>query len=167
MPKENVTERRRGAAVWIATCGGIGYFPLAPGTVGSLLGVVIVASIGRLPLARPWLAAIVAGTAFAISAMGIWAAGRAEKFFGRVDPGQVVIDEVVGQMLTLLLWPDASWKRLLAGFIIFRVCDVAKPFPLRRLERAPRGWGIMLDDVGAGVYSLVILALLGWALKLT
>jgi phosphatidylglycerophosphatase A len=160
-----VTERRPGAAVWIATCGGIGYFPLAPGTAGSLLGVGIVAGIGRLPLARPWLAAIVAATALVIGAIGIWAAGRAEKFFGRVDPSQVVIDEVVGQMLTLSLWPDATWKWLLAGFAIFRICDVAKPFPVRRLERAQGGWGIMLDDVGAGLYSLVILALLGWALK--
>lgn len=133
--------------------------------MASLLGVGIVAGIGRLPLARSWLSAIVAATALVIGVVGIWAAGRAEKFFGRVDPGQVVIDEVVGQMLTLFLWPDSTWKWLLAGFLIFRICDVAKPFPLRRLERVPSGWGIMLDDVGAGLYSLVILALLGWALK--
>lgn len=160
-----MTERRRGAAVWIATCGGIGYFPLVPGTAGSLLGVGMVAGIGRLPLARPWLAAMVAATALVIGAVGTWAAGRSEKFFGRVDPAEVVIDEVVGQMLTLFLWPEATWKWLLPGFLIFRIFDVAKPFPVRRLERLPGGWGIMLDDVGAGIYSLVILASLGWALK--
>lgn len=160
-----MTERRPGAAVWIATCFGVGYFPLAPGTAGSAVGLALVVGIGRLPLARHWLVAIVAAAAIGIGALGVWAAGRAEKFFGRVDPGQVVIDEVVGQMLTLLLQPDATWKWLLAGFALFRLLDVVKPFPARSLERAPGGWGIMLDDVAAGAYGLGALALLEWALK--
>lgn len=155
---ESVTERRRDAAAWIATCGGLGYMPLAPGSAGSALGVGIVVGIGRLPLERLWLAATVVVTAATIGAVGVWASGNAEKYFGCIDPKQVVIDEVVGQMLALFIWPSAAWPWLLAGFLIFRVCDVAKPFPLRRLERAPGGWGIMLDDVGAGIYSLVVLA---------
>jgi phosphatidylglycerophosphatase A len=155
---ESVTERRRDAAAWIATCGGLGYMPLAPGSAGSALGIGIVIGIGRLPLERLWLAAIVVISAAAIGAVGVWASGGAEKYFGCIDPKQVVIDEVVGQMLALFLWPSAAWPWLLTGFLIFRVCDVVKPFPIRRLERAPGGWGIMLDDVGAGIYSLVVLA---------
>jgi phosphatidylglycerophosphatase A len=92
----------------------------------------------------------------------VWAASQAEKYFGRTDPGQVVIDEVVGQMITLLLWPGATWKWLLAGFVLFRFFDVVKPFPARRLEHAPSGWGIMLDDVAAGIYGGLALALIGW-----
>lgn len=160
-----MTEKRRGAAVWIATCFGVGYFPFAPGTAGSAIGLGLVVGIGRLPLARHWRIAIVAIAAIGIGALGVWAASGAEKFFGRVDPGQVVIDEVVGQMLTLLLQPDATWKWLLAGFVLFRIFDVVKPFPARSFEHAPGGWGIMLDDVAAGAYGLGALALLGWALK--
>ena len=160
-----MTERRRGAVVWIATCFGVGFFPLAPGTAGSAVGLGLVAGIGRLPLAHHWLVVIVAAAVIGIGALGVWAANGAEKFFGRVDPGQVVIDEVVGQMLTLLLLPDATWKWLLAGFVLFRLFDVVKPFPARSLERAPGGWGIMLDDVAAGAYGLGSLALLSWALK--
>ena len=118
--------------------------------------------IGRLPLARHWQVAIVAAAAISIGVLGVWAAGGAEKYFGRTDPGQVVIDEVVGQMVTLLLQPGATWKWL---FALFRIFDVVKPFPARRLERSPGGWGIMLDDVAAGAYGLGVLALLGWALK--
>ena len=160
-----MTESRRGAAVWIATCFGVGYFPLAPGTAGSAVGLGLVMVIGRLPLARHWQVAIVAAAAISIGVLGVWAAGGAEKYFGRTDPGQVVIDEVVGQMVTLLLQPGATWKWLLAGFALFRIFDVVKPFPARRLERSPGGWGIMLDDVAAGAYGLGVLALLGWALK--
>jgi phosphatidylglycerophosphatase A len=93
--------------------------------------------------------------------LGVWAAGKAESFFRRKDPGQVVIDEVLGQMLTFAVWPEAPWKWLLAGFILFRVFDILKPFPIRRAERVSGGWGIMLDDVIAGVFSMVILTLLG------
>jgi len=160
-----VTERRWGAAVWIATCFGVGYFPFAPGTAGSAVGLGLVLVIGRLPLARHWQVTIVAAAAIGIGALGVWAANSAEKFFGRVDPGQVVIDEVVGQMVTLILQPGATWKWLLAGFVLFRLFDVVKPFPARSLEHAPGGWGIMLDDVAAGAYGLGALALLSWALK--
>jgi phosphatidylglycerophosphatase A len=97
--------------------------------------------------------------------VGVAAAGEAAKFFGRVDPGQVVIDEVVGQMLTLLLVPHATWKWLLGGFLLFRVLDVLKPFPARQAERFPRGWGIMLDDVVAGLYGLGALSALGWVFR--
>lgn len=160
-----MTEGRRGAAVWIATSGGVGYFPLAPGTAGSAVGLVLVVALAQLPLGQPWVSVSLAVVAGAVFALGVWAAGRAEKFFGRIDPGQVVIDEVVGQMITFLARPHASWRWLLAGFVLFRIFDVVKPFPARRLERAPGGWGIMLDDVVAGGYSLVALWLLGFAYR--
>jgi phosphatidylglycerophosphatase A len=157
-----VAEQRRGAAVWIATSGGAGYFPVAPGTAGSAVGVGIVAAIAALPLARIWQYVAIAVLALGLGALGVWAASKAEKHFGKTDPGQVVIDEVVGQMITLLFWPGATWKWLLAGFVLFRFFDVLKPFPARRLEHAPGGWGIMLDDVAAGIYGALALLLFGW-----
>lgn len=161
-PREKVTERPRGVAVWIATSGGVGYFPFAPGTAGSAVGLGIVATVGILPLARIWQQAAIAALAFGLCALGVWAGGHAEKYFAKTDPGQVVIDEVVGQMITLFLWPGATWWWLLAGFLLFRFFDVVKPFPARRLEHAPGGWGIMLDDVAAGTYGALTLGLFGW-----
>lgn len=129
------------------------------------MGLAVVVALRQARFAPPWLAValtIVVGCLFGI---GVWAAGKAEKFFGKVDPGPVVIDEVVGQMITLLLWPHASWKWLLAGFLLFRAFDIVKPFPARRAERIAGGWGIMLDDVVAGAYSLAVLMLLGLVFK--
>lgn len=153
------------AAVWFATCAGAGFSPLAPGTAGSAVGVGLVVAIGRLPVTPPWQSTIVALAALGLGALGIWAAGEAEKFFNRKDPGQVVIDEVVGQMLTFLIRPDAEWKWLLAGFLLFRALDVLKPFPARRLEHARGGWGIILDDVVAGAYGLATLTILEMIFK--
>jgi len=141
--------------------GGVGYFPVAPGTVGSLVGVAVVAGLGRLPLDRTGAIAVLAAASLALFAVGVWAAGKAEEFFGRTDPSQVVVDEVVGQMLTFLLLPHAGWKWLVGGFLLFRAFDIVKPFPARQAERIPRGWGIMLDDVVAGVYALSVLAVIG------
>lgn len=160
-----MTERRRGVAVWLATCGPVGHFPVAPGTAGSAVGVLLVVALGRLPLERTWLVAALAATAVALFALGVKVAGEAEKFFGQIDPRYVVIDEVVGQIITFLATPGASWKWLLVGFILFRCFDIIKPFPARRAERAPGGWGIMLDDVTAGVYSLMVLAALRLLIK--
>ena len=159
-----MTEARRGAAVWTASCGGLGYLPI-PGTFGAAVGVGIVAGLGRLPLARPYLALAVTLLAAALFALGVWAAGEAERYFGRTDPGPIVIDEVVGQMITLAARPDAPWKWLLAGFVLFRIYDVIKPSPARRAEHLAGGWGVMTDDVIAGLYSLATLALLGFVLK--
>ena len=160
-PRGSVTERRAGPAIWIATAGGAGYFPIAPGTAGSLVGVAVVVGLGRLPLHRAAAIAVLAVASLALFALGVWAAGEAEEFFGRTDPGQVVVDEVVGQMLTFLLLPHATWKWLVGGFLLFRAFDIVKPFPARQAERIPRGWGIMLDDVVAGVYGMAVLAVIG------
>ena len=156
-----MAERRAGPAIWIATAGGAGYFPIAPGTAGSVVGVAVVVGLGLLPLKGGASIAVLAAVAVAFFAMGVWAAGEAEKFFGRTDPGQVVMDEVVGQMLTFLLIPHATWKWLVGGFLLFRAFDILKPFPARQAERIPRGWGIMVDDVVAGVYGMVVLTVIG------
>ncbi len=161
----SVSERRAGLTVWVATCAGIGYFPVAPGTLGSALGVGLVVGLGRLPIGRLWLTASIFATAAAIFALGVWASGQAEKFLGRVDPPPVVIDEVVGQMIAFLARPEGSWKFFLAGFVLFRALDVVKPFPARRAEKAPGGWGIMSDDVIAGGYGLALLWLSGLVLR--
>ena len=160
-----MAERHRDAAVWIATCGGVGYFPVAPGTAGSAVGIVLVAALGRADLAPLGSWVLLAAAAVSIFFVGAWAAGRTEKFFGRTDPGHVVIDEVAGQLITFLARPDASWKWLLAGFVLFRFFDVVKPFPARRAERLPGGWGIMTDDVLAGLYGMAALLALGAVLK--
>lgn len=156
-----MAERLAGPAIWIATAGGAGYFPIAPGTAGSLVGVAVVVGLGKLPLHRTAAIAALAATSLALFALGVWAAGEAEDFFGRRDPGQVVVDEVVGQMLTFTLLPHATWKWLLGGFLLFRTFDIVKPAPARQAERISRGWGIMLDDVVAGVYGLAVLAVIG------
>ncbi len=156
-----MTERRAGPAIWIATAGGAGYFPIAPGTAGSLVGVAVVVGLAQLPLHGAASVGVLAAASLVLFALGVWAAGEAEKYFGRTDPGQVVMDEVVGQMLTFLLIPHATWKWLLGGFLLFRAFDIIKPFPARQAERIPRGWGIMMDDVIAGGYGLAVLALIG------
>jgi phosphatidylglycerophosphatase A len=125
-----------------------------------VVGLVLVAALGSLPLEGAWLRALLGVAAVTVFAVGVWAAGQSATFFGRADPGQVVIDEVVGQMIPFLLRPDAGWKWLFVGFVTFRLFDVFKPFPARRAERVPGGWGIMLDDLVAGAYGLGVLALL-------
>jgi phosphatidylglycerophosphatase A len=160
-----VTKQRAGPAIWIATAGGAGYFPVAPGTAGSLVGVAVVVALGRLPLHGSASIALLAAASLVLFAAGVWAADEAEKFFGRTDPGQVVMDEVVGQMLTFLLIPHATWKWLAGGFLLFRAFDIVKPFPARQAERIPRGWGIMIDDVIAGGYGLAVLAVIGMVIR--
>jgi phosphatidylglycerophosphatase A len=123
--------------------------------------VAVVVGLGKLPLHGAAAIGVLAAVCLALFAVGVWAAGEGEEFFGRTDPGQVVVDEVVGQMLTFLLLPHATWKWLVGGFLLFRAFDIVKPFPARQAERIPRGWGIMLDDVVAGVYGMAVLAIIG------
>ena len=157
--------RRPTLAVWIATFGGLGYFPAAPGSLGAAAGLAAVAALAQLPIARIWVSVWTGVAAAAIFAVGVPAATGAERYFGRKDPGHVVIDEVVGQMVTLFAHPRDSWKGLIAAYLLFRMIDVIKPFPARRLEHLKGGWGIMLDDVAAGVWSLLAFSLVGHWLK--
>jgi len=138
--------------VLLATVGGAGYFPIAPCTVGSAVGVVIYFAIYSWPLA--WQAA----TIVAISLVGIWAGSVAERHFGREDPGPVVIDEVAGQLVTLFatgIHPISLG--VVTGFLIFRAFDIVKPWPARQFEELPGGAGIMADDLMVGVYGNVVL----------
>jgi phosphatidylglycerophosphatase A len=151
-------------AVWIATGGGAGCFPVAPGTIGSLQGIVIVLLLQLLPVGRLGHSLVLGAAIATVFAVGVWSAGRAETFFGTKDPGRVVIDEVAGQMLAFVARPQVEWTWLVAGFAVFRVLDILKPFPAERAEKLPGGWGIMSDDLVAGVYSLLALGFLKWFL---
>ena len=145
-------------ATLVATFFGAGRLRPGPGTWGSLAAMLLwwlLASHVPASLHVPViLALIVASTAIGIPAATLEARGCGEK-----DPSHVVIDEVAGQLVTLIACP-ILWKPLLAGFILFRAFDIVKPPPIRRLEKLPEGTGIVVDDLGAGVYGLIVLQLL-------
>ena len=91
----------------------------------------------------------------------IWASTRTARILNTEDPGMVVIDEVLGQWLTLLGAGTLNWKTFLAAFLLFRLFDIWKPWPIRRLENLPEGTGIVVDDLGAGVYGAIVLSVSG------
>ena len=137
-------------ALFVATTGGAGFSPVAPGTAGSAVGVVVFWFTRAWPLV--WQLALIAG----ISAVGTWAAGVAARHFNREDPGQVVVDEVAGQLVTLVATGAGLYGTAL-GFFVFRALDIVKPWPANRFERLPGGLGIMADDLMAGVYGNIVL----------
>ena len=139
----------------IATFFGIGHLQPGSGTWASLVTVALWWA-ACLWLPPTWQMPVALLVSAAITLIGIPASSTVERESGREDPGFVVIDEVAGQMIALIGVP-VDWKYLLAGFILFRSFDIVKPFPLRRLEKLGGGTGIMLDDVGAGLYALVLL----------
>jgi|SRR5438067_930392 len=138
-------------ALGLATAGGVGYVPFAPGTFGSAVGAIVWALLPASPLVQ----AIVIAALFAA---GSWSGTVAERHFGTTDPSAVVIDEVMGMLVTLFLAP-VGWRGALCGFFLFRVADVLKPFPANRLERLPGGVGVMADDAMAAVYANLALRL--------
>jgi phosphatidylglycerophosphatase A len=141
--------------VFVATCGYLGYVPVAPGTFGSLAGLVVLAAIRATGSAQ-----IEFGVIALLFAVGVWGSGVAERHFARTDPGCVVIDEVVGMLLTVAFLPVGVWGAAVA-FLVFRVFDIIKPWPARQFERLHGGLGIMADDVMAAVYgNLVVRGLL-------
>ncbi len=133
----------------MATVGGVGYAPVAPGTAGSLLTALV---LWFVPFSRPALILFF----LAVTLAGFWAAGRAEQVLGGKDPGPIVIDEVAGMTLTVLAVPLTP-ATLGAGFVLFRLFDVAKPPPARAVQRWPGGPGVMADDLVAGLYALAVL----------
>lgn len=143
-------------ALFIASFGYVGFFPIAPGTAGSLAALALFAFVRWVGMP-----AFELGTILAVLVVGIWSANGAERALGRKDPGPVVIDEVLGMLITLALLP-VSLGGVLLGFLLFRLFDVVKPYPAGRLEHLPGGYGIMLDDAMAGVYSYVVLRLCMW-----
>jgi phosphatidylglycerophosphatase A len=143
-------------AVFVATVGYCGYFPIAPGTVGSAAGLVFYLLVW-------WMGSPIleAGLIVVLFAAGVWAGTTAEQYFGGIDPGPIVMDEVVGMLMTLAFIP-VSWTGALAGFVLFRIFDVFKPWPARSLERLHGGFGVMADDAMAAVYANLSLRLLLW-----
>jgi phosphatidylglycerophosphatase A len=159
LPKNAVLSGR--APVWAtltATFFGIGRLPGGPGTWGSLAAVLLWFALARFisPTSQSFMLAVLAAAAVAL---GIPAATRIARASGTKDPQFVVIDEVAGQWITLLFVP-VTWKTLAVGFILFRGFDIVKPPPVRQLERLPEGTGIVVDDVGAGLYALAVMQLL-------
>jgi phosphatidylglycerophosphatase A len=163
-------------ALAIATCG-VGYLPLAPGTWGSLVGIGVfilvrgaamkmffgLGATRRFNLLNVYYGVIVFELVVvsAIALIGIWAASRTEKLSAKKDPGKVVIDEVVGQFIALIPVPfvlGAAWWTAILAFILFRFFDIVKPYPAGKLESLESGLGIMADDVVAGVYAAIVVA---------
>jgi phosphatidylglycerophosphatase A len=163
----------------LATSFGLGYLPKAPGTFGSIFGVVLsigVTWVGALRVLAlhgatdgpdsfwraTWGASYVAllGTTI-IAVLGVYVSTQVANYAGKEDPQFVVIDEVSGQLLTYYILPFTilNWKTWLLGFILFRLFDIWKPYPIRLLEKLPGGWGIMADDWLAGIYAAIVLRL--------
>ena len=143
-------------AVFIATVGYCGYFPFAPGTVGSAAGLLFYVLVWWT--GSPIVEVVMIAGLFVA---GVWAGTTAERYFGGVDPGPIVMDEVVGMLITLAFIP-VGWSGALVGFVLFRIFDVIKPFPAGRLEALHGGLGVMADDAMAAVYANLSLRLVLW-----
>jgi phosphatidylglycerophosphatase A len=143
-------------AVFIATVGYCGYFPIAPGTVGSAAGLLFYLLVWWAQ--SPLLEAALIVTLFAV---GVWAGTTTERYFGGIDPGPIVLDEVVGMLITLAFIPVGITGALI-GFFLFRLFDVLKPFPASSLEKLHGGLGVMADDAMAAIYGNVVLRVVLW-----
>jgi phosphatidylglycerophosphatase A len=135
-------------ALVIASVGGAGYSPVASGTVGSFVTLV---AVWLIPFSRSGLAV----TLVVVTLVGMWAGSRVERLVGTKDPGVIVIDEVAGMLLSVLLLPR-TLPVLIAAFVLFRIFDVVKPFPAYQSQAIPGGLGVMLDDLIAGLYALLL-----------
>jgi phosphatidylglycerophosphatase A len=147
-----ITTLGGGLARAVATGLGSGYSPWAPGTAGSLVGLALYWPLQRLPLLWQVLALGV------VAAAGVVCSAVVARQIADPDPGIVVVDEVAG-MWTSLLWLPFTPLTALAAFLLFRVMDIVKPYPARDLESLPGGWGIMADDLMAGIYANLVLRL--------
>ena len=147
--------------ILLGTVGGVGYIPFCPGTLGTMVGVAIYVIFNRF--FPQTISYIIMLAVFLIG--GIWISGKCNQYFEGDDNSSIVIDELVGFLITMFLVPF-SFRFILLGFILFRVIDITKPFKIGKIEKVPGGWGIMGDDMAAGVLAnLIIQALrtmLGW-----
>lgn len=145
----------------IATSLGVGFLPLAPGTWGAILAIIL-----WLPLYL-WASAAVTLTVTALAVIvltvaGTWASSVSERYWGK-DPVIACVDETVGQWISLLpVIPACPWWEILLSLVLFRFFDIAKPLGIRSMERLPRGYGMMADDILAGVYSAAILLIINY-----
>jgi phosphatidylglycerophosphatase A len=148
-------------ALSIATCG-VGYLPLMPGTFGSLLAVGIFLLFAKIATGS-LLVAVVLVLILASIVAGIWAGTRTEQLLGRKDPGKIVVDEVAGQFIALFpitLFTRWSTLAVIVSLILFRFFDIVKPYPANRLQELKGGAGVMFDDLVAGVYAAVVVAII-------
>lgn len=139
----------------IATGFGLGYSPIIPGTVGSLLGFAPYFFLVKLNI---WTNIVILIFLFLL---GVVVSTHAEKLFSKKDSRQIVIDEIVGCIIFLLLVPHTKWC-IIIGFVIYRVLDIIKPPPAYTLQRLPGGWGIMMDDLIVGIYTGIIINIIAW-----
>jgi phosphatidylglycerophosphatase A len=147
------------AAFHFATGFGTGFSPVTPGTFGSMVGLLFLWLF--FPTGLPGQLLYLA----VITLLAVWSAGWLAEAEGEKDPGKIVSDEIAGQAFTFLLVSPAAmqdWRVLLAGFVLFRLFDIIKPPPIRRLENLPGGWGIVMDDVLAGVFANITLQIGLW-----
>jgi phosphatidylglycerophosphatase A len=149
--------RRNSSAFLIATWFGCGFAPVAPGTAGSLAGLLI--AIGLFYFGGYGRGTLLLLTAILL-APAIWAAGVVARQINQKDPQIVVVDEVIGQWITLAGAATFNWKTWLAAFVLFRLLDMWKPVPARQLESLSGGWGIVADDVMAGLYGALAIFVL-------
>jgi len=157
LPAHRRSRARRDWSWWLATVGGIGCVPRMPGTAGTLAGCAVWALTSLLPQPLYWHAALL----LLLLPLGILASSRAEHLLGVTDPHEIVIDEFVAVFITFFAL-RVSAPALLTGFAANRVFDILKPFPINRLQRLPRGWGIMADDVAAGLASAAVVRVAMW-----
>ncbi len=142
----------------IATFFGAGLSPYAPGTMGTLAAALMYCAL----IYMGWASFVVLVCLLIISSvLTVWVGNWAEQHFQTKDPHMVVLDEVAGFLLTVLLWLP-SWRMAVAGFLLFRVFDILKPYPIKKCEELPGGWGILIDDLAAGVYATLVIALIHW-----
>jgi phosphatidylglycerophosphatase A len=141
---------KKSVVLFIAEGAWAGRSFIAPGTVGTIVGVLLYFLLEGLPLV--WY---IAACIF-VTAIGSWAAGEAEKLLGKKDAQSIVIDEIAGYLISMAMIPS-GWVFVVAGFVLFRLFDVFKPWPLKRLQDLHGGPGVMLDDLGAGVYTNAVL----------
>ncbi len=159
-PVQNQNARRTRWAWTIATFFGTGLLKPAPGTWASAAAVLLWAAAAHFLHLTPHALLLPLAVGIALTLVfGVPAATITERESGRHDPGFVVIDEVAGQWVALLFSP-VDWRHGLIALVLFRLLDITKPFPIRRIERLPGGWGIVFDDVAAGLYALGIASLM-------
>ena len=141
----------RRLGLFLATCGYLGYVPIAPGTFGSAAGLAVFYAVRSTGSVAIELAVIAI-----LFAVGIWSGTQAEEHFGGIDPGPIVLDEVVGMLITLALLPVTP-AGAVVGFLVFRALDVIKPWPSAGFEKLPGGLGVMADDGMAAIYGNLVM----------
>ena len=157
---------------------GVGYLPLAPGTWGSMVGVAIYLGLYQVVATlmiglkvnisgmgweafEAWMHSIILVSFLLFCLLGVWASGRSTDLFGDLDPSQAVVDEVIGQLIVFLFVPfTIGWPFVLAGFLLFRLFDIWKPYPIDYLQVLPGGIGVCADDILAGVYAGICLSVI-------